>query len=109
MDYYSTTAGASLATHHSPESSKIVAWAHPVRLVGNPEAIHLDVVANPWNGRGIWREHRSNLRALCGDIGHSARQGHPGQWPCRAMSSWGKFPESPLVHNLLAGVRNFRT
>jgi hypothetical protein len=37
VDYYSTTAGASLAAHHSPESSKIVAWAHPVRLVGHLE------------------------------------------------------------------------
>jgi len=36
-------------------------WRIVVRIVGNPEAIHLDV-ANPWNGRGIWREHRSNHR-----------------------------------------------
>jgi hypothetical protein len=44
-------------------------WLVREWMVGNPEAIHLDVVANPWNGRGIWREHRSNLRALCGDSG----------------------------------------
>ena len=37
MDYCSTTAGATLVADHSPESSKIVAWAHPVRLVGHPE------------------------------------------------------------------------
>jgi hypothetical protein len=29
VDYCSTTAGASLVAHHSPESSKIVAWAIP--------------------------------------------------------------------------------
>ena len=36
-------------------------------------------------------EHRSNHRgALCGDIGHSTRQGQPGLWPCQAMSSLGQ-------------------
>src|ERR1039458_1380805 len=49
-------------------------WRDCVRMIGNPEAIHLDVVANSWNGRGIGREHRSNHReALCGDIGRVGR------------------------------------
>src|ERR1039457_2965651 len=52
-------------------------WRDCVRMVGNPEAIRLDVVANSWNGRGIGREHRSNHRgALCGDIGSEG----PGTW-----------------------------
>src|ERR1039458_1726785 len=112
---FSAQTPCSSSSHRLPIVAQLeMGWRDYVRMVGNPEAIRLDVVANSWNGRGIGREHRSNHRgALCGDIGSEG----PGTWtagcfrvsrdPTRGGIGESSDPDLGLLAALLAAIRQF--
>ncbi len=74
---------------HPPPRAIVSRWS------ASRKAIHLDVVVNPWNGRGIWREHRSKHAGRYVGISAIPRgKVRRASGPVERCPLWGKFPES---------------